>query len=154
MHRGSTLLLKGAVILIAVGALVFCAYVLPIGIRAEDSGAYREILLGLYAPAIPFFIALYQTLLLLGYIDSNMAFSDMSARSLGVIKYCAAAISLLFVAGMPYIYKVAELDDAPGVILIGLIVIFASCVIATAAAVLQRLIQHAVELKAENDLTV
>jgi len=36
----------------------------------------------------------------------------------------------------------------------GLILIFVSVVVATAAAVLERTLQSAVELKSENDLTV
>ena len=48
----------------------------------------------------------------------------------------------------------AEIDDAPGIIVIGLVIIFASMVIAVFAAVLQRLLQEAIDIKSENDLTV
>ena len=91
---------------------------------------------------------------LLNYIDKNKVFSDASIKALKNIKYSAIAISLLYAAGMPYILYVADKDDAPGVVLIGLVIIFASFVIATAAAVFQRLVQSAVEIKSENDLTV
>ena len=46
------------------------------------------------------------------------------------------------------------MDDAPGVILIGLILIFASMVIAVFAAVLQKLLKEAIDIKSENDLIV
>jgi hypothetical protein len=55
---------------------------------------------------------------------------------------------------MPYIFYVADRDDAPGVSVIGFIIIFASFVIAVFAAVLERLLQNAIEIKSENDLTV
>ncbi|MNH47651.1 hypothetical protein D3C87_2190160 [compost metagenome] len=55
---------------------------------------------------------------------------------------------------MPLFYLMAEKDDAPGIIVIGLILIFASMVIAVFAAVLQRLLKEAIELKSEIDLTV
>jgi hypothetical protein len=58
------------------------------------------------------------------------------------------------VAGLPLFYLVAERDDAPGIIFIGLVVIFASMVIAVFAAVLQRLLQEAIDIKSENDLIV
>ena len=45
-------------------------------------------------------------------------------------------------------------DDAPGIIIIGMIMIFASMVIAVFAAVLQRLLKDAIDIKSENDLTV
>ena len=38
--------------------------------------------------------------------------------------------------------------------LVGLVIIFASMVIAVFAAVLQRLLQEAIDIKSENDLTV
>jgi DUF2975 family protein len=154
MKRGSTLILRGVIILIGVIVLATCIFALPEGIRTDEVGGYRWILLGLYVPAVPFFIALYQTMKLLNYIDKNNAFSGLSIRALKTIKYCAITISLLFAAGMPYIYTVADRDDAPGVILLGLIVVFASGVIATAAAVLQQLVRSAVDIKSENDLTV
>lgn len=154
MKQVSTLFLKGVVIFIGLAVLAVCVFVLPVGIRAEDADMYRPILIGLYLPAIPFLFALYQAIKLLGYIDKNQAFSDASLATLKYIKYCAATISGLFVAGMPYIFQVADKDDAPGVVLIGLIIIGASFVIATFAAVLQKLLQNAKDIKSENDLTV
>jgi len=44
---------------------------------------------------------------------------------------------------MPYILHVANKDGAPGVTVLGFVVIFASMVIATFAAVLQKLLQNA-----------
>jgi hypothetical protein len=78
----------------------------------------------------------------------------LSVDAFKYIKYCAIAIGALFVIGMPYIYQAADKDDAPGVIVIGLVIIWASFVIATFSAVLQKLVQNAVDIKSENDLTV
>lgn len=154
MKQGSTFILRGAVILIGLVVLALCVFALPSGIMTDRVGYYRPILLGLYVPAVPFFIALYQAMKLLGYIDKGQAFSRLSIRALKNIKYCALIISGLFVLGMPYIYYAAERDDAPGVILVGLVIAFASFVIATFAGVMQKLVQHAVDIKSENDLTV
>jgi hypothetical protein len=111
-------------------------------------------LIGLYVTAIVFFAALYQTLKLLSYIDKNHAFSELSIQSLKNIKYCGIIISILFVVFMPIIYLMAEMDDAPGIILIGMVIIFGSMVIAVFAAVLQKLLKNAIDIKSENDLTV
>lgn len=51
-------------------------------------------------------------------------------------------------------YLFADKDDAPGVIVIGLVIIFASIVIGVFAAVLQKLLKEAIDIKLENDLTV
>jgi hypothetical protein len=154
MKPGSTSFLKLVVTLLGAAVAGLCIFVLPAGIMHEDAGAYRPILLWLYVPAIPYFVALYQALKLLGLIDRNQAFSDSSVQAFKNIKICAIAISVLLSIVMPYIFYAAQLDDAPGVVAIGLVIIFASSVIATFAAVLQKLIQNAVDIKSENDLTV
>jgi hypothetical protein len=107
----------------------------------------------MYAAMIPFFFALYKTLKLLSYIDKNEAFSELSVKALKNIKYCAITISILYVIEMPFLYLLTKVDDAPG-ILIGVIVIFASMVIAVFAAVLQKRLKDAIDIKSENDLTV
>lgn len=108
----------------------------------------------LYVTALPFYFALYQAFKLLSYIDKNKAFSGLSVRALKNIKYCAVTISIFYAAGMPVFYLMAEIDDAPGIIVIGLVIIFASMVIAVFAAVLQKLLKEAIDIKSENDLTV
>ncbi|MBT2626858.1 DUF2975 domain-containing protein [Bacillus sp. ISL-32] len=160
MKRGTTLFLKIAVFLIGIPVLALCIFLVPeiANFAAElyPDIAYIKylVLINLYASAIPFYFALYQAFKLLSYIDKNKAFSELSVRALKNIKYCAITISILFVAGMPLFYLMAEKDDAPGIILIGLVVIFASMVIAVFAAVLQKLLKEAIDIKSENDLTV
>lgn len=155
MDRSSTIFLKAAVILVGLVVLTLCVFVLPLGISQEETGAgYGPIVIGMYLTAIPFFIALYQTLKLLHYVDENKAFSDLSVKALKYIKYCAASIGTLYAAGMPYIYFAAQQDDAPGVIVIGLVITFTSMLIAVFAAVLQKLLRSAIKIKSENDLTV
>lgn len=154
MKPTSTLFLKSVVFLIGLAVLALCVFALPAGIMSDQTGYYRPILVGLYVPAMPFFYALYQAIRILHFIDKNNIFSEASIVAFKKIKYCAIAIAALFTAGMPYIFYAADRDDAPGVILIGLVIIFASIVIATAAALFQSLLQKAVDLKSENDLTV
>ncbi|RAV05613.1 DUF2975 domain-containing protein [Paenibacillus sp. YN15] len=158
MERGKTLFLKTTIVLI--GLLILAVYILGLPLFAKEAlehyPAYLvyAIVIDLYATAVPFFYALYQALRLLGYIDKNNAFSELSVNALKRIKVCAAVISILFVVGLPFFYMLAEQDDAPGVILINLAFIFASAVIAVFAAVLQKLLKNAIDIKSENDLTV
>ncbi|MFD2923960.1 DUF2975 domain-containing protein [Halobacillus naozhouensis] len=160
MKRGSTLFLRIAVILIGIPILALCIFVVPeiANFAAElyPDMAYMNylVLIDLYAAAIPFYFALYQAFKLLSYIDKNKAFSDLSVSALKNIKYCAITISILYVVGMPLFYLIAERDDAPGIIVLGMIIIFASLVIAVFAALLQKLLKNAIDIKSENDLTV
>ena len=154
MKRGSTIFLRLVVWVLGLFVLGICIFVLPVGIATDQTGAYRPILLGLYIPAIPFFYALYKALKLLDYIDKNKAFSVFSVKALMNIKVCAVLITSFFVMGLPYIFVVADMDDAPGVVAAALVIVFASTVIATFAAVLQKLVQNGLDIKSENDLTV
>lgn len=154
MKRGSTLFLQTVVCLFGLAVLALCVFVLPAGIQHPHAGMYRPILLGMYIPAIPFFVGLYQTLKLLHFINTNKAFSKHSIKALQVIKYCGILIGSLYAVGLPYIWNVAQRDDAPGVVLIGLIFTFAPLGVAVIAAVLQKLLQNALALKVENELTV
>ncbi|MDR6550090.1 DUF2975 domain-containing protein [Paenibacillus qinlingensis] len=160
MKRGSTLFLKIAVILMGLPILALCIFVVPeianYAVELYPDHTYLKYLwMGdLYATAIPFYFALYQTFKLLSYIDKNKAFSDLSVDVLKKIKVCAVIISGLYVLGLPLFYLVAERDDSPGLILIALVISFASMVIAVFAAVLQKLLKEAIDIKSENDLTV
>ncbi|MCM3731520.1 DUF2975 domain-containing protein [Fictibacillus nanhaiensis] len=158
--KRETFFLKFVVVLMGLPVLALCIFLLP-----EIAEFFAELnpkldflqypfLIGLYAAAIPFYFALYQTFKLLSYIDMNEAFSELSVKALKNIKYCAITISALYVVFMPLLYLMAEVDDAPGIILIGMIIIFGCMVVAVFAAVLQKLLKNAIDIKSENDLTV
>ncbi len=150
----STHFLRAALAAIGLAVLAICVFLLPAGIKTDTVGGYRYILLGMYVTVIPFYLALLEGFKLLNYIDDNKAFSELSVKALNNIKWNASAISMLYLLGLPYIYTVAERDDAPGVILIALILIGAPLVVAVGSAVLQKLLKNAIDLKKENDLTV
>jgi hypothetical protein len=154
LEQTSTVFLRGVVLLLGITVLALCVFALPAAMISDKTALYRPILLGMYVPAIPFFYALYQATQLLRYIEHNQVFTVASVRTLKAIKYCALIISGLYAAGTPYIFYVADKDDAPGVIAVALVIVFASFIIAIFAAVLQKLLQAAVDIKAENDLTV
>ncbi|GIO21499.1 DUF2975 domain-containing protein [Oceanobacillus sp. J11TS1] len=158
MKQVSTLFLKIAVFLLGLPVLalgIFGAIWLADNPANPNYGhILYPILVGMYATLIPYFIALYQAFKLLSFIDNNRAFSEWSVKALKNIKFCALTISGLYVVILPFVYVIAEIDDAPGLILIGMLPIFASLIIAVFAAVLQKLLKEAIDIKSENDLTV
>lgn len=160
MKRGSTFFLKGVVVLIGLAALAVCIFWLPEMAR-RDAEAHPEtsylqypFLAGAYLLSVPFFVALYQAFKLLTYIDRNNAFSELSVRALKYIKYSGFTLSSIFASGILFVILFIDDDDVAGVIGMGLMCTFASAVIAIFAAVLQRLLKHAIAIKSENDLTV
>ena len=159
-ERGSTLFLRITVLLMGVAALLLAYLILP-SINSNWHEAYPDFsylkypfMIGLALTTVPFFIALYQTLKLLSYVDKNSAFSESSVKALGYIKYCAVFFSGLYMLCSPFFYIAAKSEDAPGIMVIGLVMVFAPMVIAVFAAVLQRLLQNAIVIKSENELTV
>lgn len=162
MKQGSTLFLKIAIFIIGTPVLALCIFGLP-EMAARDAAAHPEtaylqypFLIGSYITVTPFFIALYQALKLLRYIDQNKAFSELSVTALKYIKYCAITISTLIVVGIVcgVILIAGKYEDITGFIGLGFILTFASMVIAVFAAVLQKLLKEAIDIKSENDLTV
>lgn len=152
----STLFLRLVVVILGVIALFFAGLAWVQVMMAKDDFAdpYRFVLLGLELTVIPFFIALHQTLKLLHYVDTDKAFSELSVRALNRIKYCALVFSALYAVCLPVLYVSADGDSNLGVMFVGFVMIFAPIVIAVFAAVLQKLLQNAIAIKSENDLTV
>ena len=158
MTRGSTLFLKLILLLIA-AVVLFLMMLFP---RLEGSAANLDlisiytdpfILYG-YVASIPFFLALFEAFRLLGYVERDTIFSQTAIGAVRIIKYCALTIIGFLVGGILFIRFVAQGDDPAGPTMMGLVMIFASVVIATAAGVFQKLLQNAVTIKSENDLTV
>lgn len=154
IKQGPTLFLKLTIVLLGISALALCGLLIYICVESDDVGAYKPILLGMVLTAIPFLLGLFQAFKLLSYIDNNIAFSDLSVKALKKIKNYAFIISGFYVISIPYIYYVAERDDAPGGILMGIVLVIAPAVVAVFAATLQELLKNAIAIKFENDLTI
>jgi hypothetical protein len=151
MKRGSTLFLKLVIFLIAIAVLAFMIRFPQTEGRAKNLdliSIYSDplILYG-YIASIPFFTGLYQAFKLLGYIDKNKIFSKMSVTAMRTIKYCAIAIIGFIAPVLPFILVngKANNDDPAGAIAMGLIVIFASIVIASTAAIFEKLLQKRIK---------
>ncbi len=158
--KGSTLVLKLTVGVLGLIVIALAIFALPNVWKGgsaefpEASNAIILIVIGLYVTTIPFFIALFQTIKLLTYIDQNIAFSELSVKALKKIKFCAVTIGAMYLGGLPLLYPIAQADDAPGLLVIGFVIACAPVVVAVFAAVLEMLLQNAIEIKSENELTV
>jgi hypothetical protein len=108
-----------------------------------------------YITSIAFFVALYKAFKLLGYIGQNKVFSSNSVKTLKSIKYCAIVLSVLIVIAGLYI-KIShnKEDDPAGFLAICIVTTFVSIVVATAAAIFEKILQNAIDMKSENDLTI
>jgi hypothetical protein len=158
--HGSTLFLRAAILAVGLVVLAICAFALPalwIDVAREYhhiTYALYGILSAMYLAAIPFFIALYQAFKLLSYVDKDRVFSKLSIKALRRIIQCGVVISAIYAVSVPFFYVWAENDDAPGLIIIGLIMTMAPLVASVFAAVVLRLLRQVLAIKSENDLTV
>ena len=158
MKRSSTLFLKFVICFIAIGALAGMLWFPQTEGRAANLdliSIYTDpfIIYG-YIASVPFFVGLYQAFKLLNYIDRNKAFSQGSVNTLKNMKFASLSLIGFIALAEFYIRFFAHGDDPAGPTALGILASFAVAVIATAAAVFQKLLQNAVDIKSENDLTV
>jgi hypothetical protein len=108
-----------------------------------------------YAASIVFFVALYKAFKLLGYIGQNKVFSSSSVKTLKSIKYCAIVLSIFIVSAGLYIRLFHNKEDDPaGFLALCILTTFVSIVVATAATIFGKVLQNALDMKRENDLTI
>src|SRR5437763_7497825 len=158
MKRSSTIFLQLVVVLIGIGALALMLWEPHIEGRNAHATLFeiyfKDPFLGYaYIASIPFFVALYRAFKVLGYVGQNKVFSPGAVKALRTIKFCAISI-IGFVVGGEIFIILGNSDDQAGGVFMGILITFGSIVIATAAAMFQRILQNAVDIKSENDLTV
>lgn len=155
----SIIFLQAVVVLIGIVALIILIWFPLTEGRATNLDLFSIyadpfILYG-YAASIAFFVALYKAFKLLGYIGQNQVFSSNSVNSLKSIKHCAIVLSILIVMAGAYIRIFHSKEEDPaGFIAICIVTAFVAVVVATAAAIFQKILQNAVDMKSENDLTI
>ena len=158
MKKSSTVFLQVVIVLIGIVALAIMIRFPQTEGRAANLDLFSiyadPFIVYMYLASIAFFVALYQAFKLLGYIGKNRVFSQASVNTLRTIKYCAIVLGTSIVMAMLYILMSHGDDDAAGAIAMGILATFISVVIAAAAAVFERTLQNAVDIKSENDLTV
>jgi hypothetical protein len=158
MKRSSTLFLKIVIVLLAIGVLA-CMIRFPL---TEGKAANLDLIsiysdpfiIYLYVASIPFFIGLYQAFKLLNFIEANKAFSQSAVNTIKHMKFASLSLIGFITLAVLYIRFFVQGEDPAGPIMLGICMALAFGVIATAAAVFQKLFQNAVDIKSENDLTV
>ena len=158
VKRGSTTFLKVIIFLIGIAVLAACIFLLPEAARRDaiqrpgDYSLY-PLLVCAYGICITFSVALYQVFKLLTYIEKNYAFSELSLRSLEVIKKCAFTVIFFILLAIVYLRVHAQFtgDDAAGPISLGLMGILATSIIAAIVDVFQKPIKNVMDSQPKNN---
>lgn len=158
VKHGSTNFLKVIIFLIGIAILALCIYWLPeLAIREPKAhpGDYSlyPILGFVYGCCITFSVALYQAFKLLTYVERNNAFSELSLKSLKVIKKCGLITIFFIVLGILTLKVIAKItgDDPAGPISLSLMSILSISIITAIVDVLQKLLKNILDTKTEND---
>jgi hypothetical protein len=158
MKRSSTIFLQTVIVLIGIGALALLLWEPHLEGRNAHATLFEiyfkdPFLAYAYVGSIPFFVAIYQALKVLVYVRQNKTFSQAAVKALRTIKYCAMA-TIGVVVGAEIFILFSNSDDRAGGVFMGVLFTFVSVIIATAAGVFERILQNAVDIKSEHDLTV
>lgn len=158
MKSGATLFLRAVVLLIGIGAVALLLWEPHIEGRNAHATVFAiyfndPFLAYAYVASIPFFVGLFHAFKVLGFAGRNNEFSISAVKSIRTIKNCAIAL-FGFVVGAEIFIMSNDSDDRAGGVFIGILIAFASIVVATAMTILERALQRAVEMKSENDLTI
>lgn len=158
MRQTSTVFLQAVVVLIGIATMALLLWEPHLEGRNKNSTVFEvyfkdPALAYVYTASIPYFLALYQAFKVLGCARRNTIFTPAAVKALRTIKLCAIAIIVFVAVSMLFFFSGDPEDRPPGVFM-RILVAFPSIIVATAAAVTERVLQNAVELKSENDLTV
>ena len=157
MKRSSTIFLQMVIVLIGIGALAFLLWEPHVEGRNAHATLFEiyfkdPFLAYAYLASTPFFVALYHAFKVLGYVRQDKTFSQASVKALRTIKYCALAI-IGFVAVGELFIMLGNSDDRAGGVFVGILIILGSVVIATCAAMFERIVQNALNNSSKNHLT-
>ncbi|MGI1660441.1 MAG: DUF2975 domain-containing protein [Desulfitobacterium sp.] len=151
MHikHGSTIFLKAIIFVVGIAVFALCIYWLPVLTIREiktQPGVYSAypFLVFAYGCCIAFSVALYQAFNLLTYIERNNAFSELSLKSLKVIKKTALIIIFFFALGIAYLRVLSSItgDDAAGPTALSLMAILATSIITAFIDALQKPLEN------------
>lgn len=159
MKKISILFLQGVLVLIGVVVLFILIKMPPSEGKAQNLdliSIYTDpVVLYGYASSVVFFVGLYKAFKLVGYIGNDRLFSTDSIKSLRIIRYCAIIMTFLVVLAALYINLFHDKNDDPaGFLGMSMVVIFINTTIAIAVTVLENIVQKAIDMKSENDLTI
>lgn len=155
VKRGSTIFLKVIILLAGIAVLALCIWLPVLAVRdarVHPDTAYFVIpfLVCAYGFCIAFSVALYQAFKLLTNIEKNNAFSELSLKSLKIIKKCAFTVIFIILIGIVTLRVLATVtnsDDPAGPTSLCLMGIIATSIFAAFVDALQKPLENALDIK-------
>lgn len=157
MMKLKTFFFKGVILLLAI-ILLFVTFLLTIQIT---TGERNEITLALkifYATIIltDFFAfsalrILYKMVTLIGH---EQAFSNQILPLVTKLNRQILLVAVSFCGILPFVYQMTQNEDAPGIMILGLMLVSIPFSLVVFGKIVEELFKQAVNLKKEQDLTI
>jgi hypothetical protein len=150
MKRGSTIFLQALVLLLGAGVFALLLWEPQVEGRNVNATQFQiyfkdPFLAYIYLAFVPFFVGLTRAFKILGYARRNEIGSPRSVRAVRIIKYCGLTTAIFMLGAEAYLFIfVRGKDDIAGGAMMGAFIILVSAIIATAAAVFERILQNRV----------
>jgi len=124
------LYLKSFIIGIIIFTLIISIFAIPSlikeGIAFYSKNIIISFFVGIYLSIIPFLYSNIQVIKIINNISKNILFSEDTIKSLNKIKKSSFVFCVIYIFLLPIFYYLGEIDDAPGMILLGFIIILSS----------------------------
>lgn len=146
MKKHSIKILKYLIILIAIFIMTTSVIGIISLIQEPINPTYGLILYPivtiLYLSTILIYLAFYQTIMFLKLIDQPVIKYENSIENLQKIRVYGVIFALLYVINLPFFYMLAEVDDAPGLIFIGMIPLIGGFIVYLFADIMIKLLNE------------
>ncbi|WP_218658032.1 DUF2975 domain-containing protein [Enterococcus thailandicus] len=142
-----------------VAFILFLSFLLTMGLlfSINEHSVFPEQVLAsisLYLSAIASLLIIYYMYRMLVLVDNDRAFSAMSLIYVRAIFRLTIMEFIVLIGTVPFVYYIADNDDAPGVMIIGLGMLIIPLAVATFVSIIEKLLKHAIELKLDYELTI
>ncbi|MGX7132540.1 MULTISPECIES: DUF2975 domain-containing protein [Enterococcus] len=160
MMKTKTLFLKASLLFISLLVLLFSLFIFPKFPHAMQQEYPRityenwAFIGGLYLSELCFYFAVFQAFRVLRQVDHNQAFSQETLLAVTRLKQGLFGMGGSYLTFLPFLYVMADVEDAPGLIFVGLGVIAVPFIAAVFVAILQKLLENVLLIKTENELTI
>lgn len=144
-------------LLITAAILILFGFLMGVQLFTSESDVFTVVYIAVGVIWIDMILGLfivYALNKLLTLIDRNEIFSDKTLVIMSRIQKLTLGIAVATIGLMPFFFTIAQLDDAPGLVLFGAGIVFIPCAIHVLVVVMKETLSKAVSIKQENELTI
>ena len=144
-------------LLITAAVLILFGFLMGVQLFTSESDVFTVVYIAVGVIWIDMILGLfivYALNKLLTLIDRNEIFSDKTLVIMSRIQKLTLGIAVATIGLMPFFFTIAQLDDAPGLVLYGAGIVFIPCAIHVLVVVMKETLSKAVSIKQENELTI